>query len=70
MSGVLLGEGIYGLAKISDTTDWRYWATEIVVAVSIVGLVAMRNRSVVVISSCIGMTAAAAAVVYYVAVSA
>jgi uncharacterized protein DUF6518 len=70
MSGVLLGEGVYGLARISDTTDWRYWAAEIVVAVGIVGLVVLRSRSVLVMSGCIGMTAAAAAVVYCAAVSA
>jgi hypothetical protein len=70
MSGVLLGEGIYGLVNISGTTDWRYWAAEIVVAAAMVGWVAFRNRSVPVIGSCVGTTAAAAAVVYFVAVSA
>ena len=70
MSGVLLGEGIYGLAKVSDTTDGRYWVVEIGVAVGVVGWVAIRHRTVRVIISCIGMTGAAAAVVYCVAVSA
>lgn len=70
ISGVLFGEGIYGLVKISDTTDWRYWSAEIAVAAGIVGLVALRNRSVSVIGSCIAMAGAAAAVVYIAAVSA
>ena len=70
ISGVLLGEGIYGLAKISDTTDWRYWSVEIAVAAGIVGLVALRYRSVSAIGSCIAVAGAAAAVVYIAAVSA
>jgi hypothetical protein len=70
ISGVLLGEGVYGLTKISDTTDWRYWSAEIVVAVGIVGLVSWRNRVARVMSVCIGMTGAAAALVYFAAVSA
>jgi Family of unknown function (DUF6518) len=69
ISGVLLGEGIYGLTKISDTTDWRYWSAEIAVAAGIVGLVA-RNRSVRMIGSCIAMAGATAVVVYVAAVSA
>jgi Family of unknown function (DUF6518) len=69
ISGVLLGEAVYGLVKIRDTTDWRYWTAEIVVAAGIVVAVAWRNRSVPVIASCIGMTAAAALVVYLAAVS-
>ncbi|MEP7113799.1 MAG: DUF6518 family protein [Ilumatobacteraceae bacterium] len=70
ISGVLVGEGIYGLTKISDTTDWRYWSAEIAVAAGIVGRVALRNRSVRVIGSCIAMAGAAAVVVYVAAVSA
>jgi hypothetical protein len=70
MSGVLLGEGAYGLIQISDTTDWRYWAAEIAVSAGIVGWVAFRARSVRVINGCLAMTAAAASVVYLVAVAA
>jgi hypothetical protein len=70
MSGVLLGEGIYGLIQISDTTDWRYWMAEILVSAGIVGWVAFRTRSVRVISGCLAMTGAAAAVVYLVAIAA
>ncbi|MEP7114369.1 MAG: DUF6518 family protein [Ilumatobacteraceae bacterium] len=70
IGGVLLGEGTYGLVKISDTTDWRYWSAEIAVAAGIVGWVALRNRSVRVIGSCVAMAGAAAVVVYVAAVSA
>jgi hypothetical protein len=70
MSGVLVGEGVYGLTKISDTTDWRYWTAEIVVAAGLVAWVAWRHRSITVISSCVGMTCASAVVVYCVAVTA
>lgn len=33
IAGVLIGEGIYGWATLSDTTDWRYWATETAIGV-------------------------------------
>ena len=70
IGGVLFGEGIYGLTKISDTTDWRYWSAEIAVAAGIVGWVALRNRSGRVIGSCIAVATAAAVVVFAAAVSA
>ena len=70
ISGVLIGEGVYGLTKISDSTDWRYWSAEIAVAAVIVGWVALRNRSVRVIGSCIAVAGAAAVVVFAAAVSA
>lgn len=70
ISGVLLGEGIYGLDRVSDTTDSRYWAVEIGVAMAIVVWVGARFRSLVSIASCVAVMLAAAAVVYVVAVSA
>jgi hypothetical protein len=70
INGVLVGEGIYGLTKIRDTTDWRYWTVEIAVAAGIAAWLAWRDRSVAAIGSCIGVTCAAAVVVYFVAVSA
>ena len=70
ISGVLFGEGIYGLTKISDTTDWRYWSVEIAVAAGIVCWAALRNRSGRVIGSCIAVAGAAAVVVYAAAISA
>ena len=68
--GVLVGEGIYGLTKIADTTDGRYWTAEIAVAVAIVVVVAWRHRSAVVIAGCLALAGAAAAVVYVAAISA
>ena len=70
ISGVLFGEGMYGLAKIGDTTDWRYWSAEIAVAAGIVVWVALRNRSARVIGSCVAVAGAAAVVFYAAAMSA
>lgn len=36
IAGVLIGEGVYGWTTIADTTDWRYWAAEIIVGVAVV----------------------------------
>jgi hypothetical protein len=70
ITGVLVGEGIYGLTKIRDTTDWRYWTVEIAAAAGIVAWFIWCDRSVAAIGSCIGMTCPAGVVVYIVAVSA
>ena len=36
IGGVLLGEGLYGWTTIADTTDWRYWAVELIVGIIII----------------------------------
>jgi hypothetical protein len=33
IGGVLVGEGLYGWLTLADTTDWRYWAVELVAGV-------------------------------------
>jgi Family of unknown function (DUF6518) len=43
MSGVLVGEGVYGLRYIADTTYPRYWWGEIVVGLALLGWVALRR---------------------------
>jgi len=40
VGGVLIGEGLYGWTTVADTTDWRYWAVELLVGVAIVVLLA------------------------------
>ena len=44
IAGVLLGEGVYGWTTASETTDWRYWATEMVVGVGVVTAVVSGRR--------------------------
>lgn len=43
MSGVLIGEGVYGLTTIADTTYPPYWWGEILIGVVLVGYVAARR---------------------------
>lgn len=43
MGGVLVGEGIYGLLYIADTTSPPYWWGQIVVGMGMVGWVAVRR---------------------------
>lgn len=43
MSGVLIGEGVYGLTYIADSTFPPYWWGEIVVGVVLLGYVAARR---------------------------
>jgi hypothetical protein len=43
MGGVLVGEGVYGLTTIADTTYPPYWWGEILVGVVLVGYVAARR---------------------------
>ena len=68
MSGVLIGEGVYGLAVVSSSTDRRYWAVEIVAGLVLIGVTAARRRSVVALIACLAATAATATVVFGVAV--
>ena len=43
MSGVLIGEGLYGLTHIADTTYPPYWWGEIVVGAGLLGYLAARR---------------------------
>ncbi len=43
MSGVLIGEGVYGLTYIADTTYPPYWWVEIAVGVAVLGWVLVRR---------------------------
>lgn len=43
VSGVLLGEGVYGLTYIADTTYPPYWWSQIIVGVILLGYVAARR---------------------------
>ncbi len=43
VSGVLIGEGVYGLSFIADTTYPPYWMGEIVVGLLLLGYVVVRR---------------------------
>ena len=43
MSGVLIGEGVYGLRYIADTTYPPYWWVEIVAGAALLGWVLVRR---------------------------
>lgn len=64
IAGVLVGEGIYGWTTVADTTDWRYWAVELIVGVGIAGVIAVRSRQLVGVAVVAGSTAMTAIVVF------
>lgn len=44
IGGVLIGEGPYGWTTVADTTDWRYWAIELLIGVTIATAAAVRSQ--------------------------
>ena len=68
VSGVLIGEGIYGLTRIADTTSPPYWWAEIVVGLILLLAVAWRRllgiRAVAVAGGVALVTAATFVLVY------
>ena len=68
MSGVLIGEGVYGLRYIADTTYPPYWWGEIIVGLILLGSVAATRlrtgRSTAIAVACSLGVAAAFVVVY------
>ena len=68
MSGILIGEGVYGLSTIAETTYPPYWQGQIVVGVGILASVAVQRptqlRRVVVAVACSLLVAAAFVAVY------
>lgn len=68
MSGVLIGEGVYGLTYIANTTYPPYWWGEIIVGLVFLAYVAARRlrtgRSTAVAVACSVVVAAAFIVVY------
>ena len=64
IGGVLIGEGIYGWTTVADTTDWRYWAVEVLLGVIVLSTVAVRSRQLVHAGAAIGTAALTALVVF------
>jgi hypothetical protein len=66
--GVLIGEGSYGLARLTGSTDSRYWLGEIAIGVVILGVVLSRTRRVHAALAGSGVAAACAGVVFAAAI--
>lgn len=68
MSGVLIGEGIYGLRYISDTTYPPYWSGQVTAGALLLGAVAarrLRRPKAAVLSVAVATVTAALFVVVY-----
>jgi hypothetical protein len=68
MGGVLVGEGVYGLAYIADTTYPPYWWGQIAVGVALLCAIAvgrLRSPPLVALSVAVGLVVAAAFVDVY-----
>lgn len=63
ISGVLIGEGTYGLARLTNTTNSTYWLVELVLGVALLTVVLIRLRSVHAALAGAGVAAVAAGTV-------
>jgi len=61
LAGVLVGEGVYGLTVIADTTRPAYWWVVASLGASLLAVVAVRLRSVVPALAMLGIAATVAA---------
>jgi hypothetical protein len=67
LAGILIGEAIYGLTFVADTTDARYWIGQAIVGVVAIAWVGSRTRSVaatLLCAACAGAIAAAFVAAY------
>ncbi|OOB90533.1 DUF6518 family protein [Rathayibacter sp. VKM Ac-2630] len=61
LSGVLIGEGVWALSAVADTTSPVYWWLEIVLGVAFLGLAILRRKpGLPVVLASLAITAAAA----------
>ncbi len=64
LGGVLIGEAIYGWTTIADTTDWRYWAVELLVGLAVTAFAAFAPRRTIDAVAAIGVGGLTAFVVF------
>ncbi len=67
LAGILIGEAVYGLTFVADTTDARYWIGQAVVGVVAIAWVGARTRSLkatLLCAACAGAMAAAFVAAY------
>lgn len=67
VAGVLLGEGLYGLDRLRETTSAGYWQLEVAAGMVLVAIVGGRRRTAIGITALLGAAVATATVVYLVA---
>ncbi len=63
LAGVFVGEAAYGWSSVADTTDWRYWAVELVVGLALAVYAGARELSARHVAAAAGTTTIVAAVV-------
>lgn len=65
VAGILVGEGVYGLTRIADSTSSAYWVVQITVGLGIViATSAVRLRRTASIVLCVALTGLAASGIY------
>ena len=64
LAGILIGEGIYGLRVVADTTYPPYWMTELVLGVALIVVVAIWVRRPALIAVSVGASAIVGLVFY------
>lgn len=65
-AAVFIGEGLYGLTVISDTTSPVFWSIELAAGVGLVAITAVRVRTIAAIGVLVGASALVAAMFYVV----
>lgn len=60
LGGILIGEAIYGLTLVADTTFGPYWVVQAIVGLGCVGWVGVRTRSLPTTLACATVTAVVA----------
>ena len=69
VAGALIGEAVYGLTQIRDTTEPAYWVLEALCGVAVIVFVAVRHPHLSSVASMLAVASAAAVVVYLAAIS-
>ena len=70
VAGVLIGEAVYGLTQIRDTTEPVYWVLAASCGVAVIVFVAARHPHLSSVASTLAVASAAAVVVHLAAISA
>jgi hypothetical protein len=65
IAGILVGEGVYGLTVVADTTAGAYWVGAIIVGVAVVIVVSVgKLRTFRHVATCVALTAIVASAFY------
>lgn len=70
IAGVLIGEGLYGLDRLRQTTSAGYWQVEVLLGMLLVAVVGGQRRSPTGMAALVGAAVATAVVVFLAATSA